>query len=310
MNSNKLLIVIILGGLLVAGCGVQKGGDKTVDSGRLKIVCTTGMTADLARNVAGDKAEVTGLMGPGVDPHLYKASQGDVQKLAGADIVFYNGLHLEGKMTEILEKMSRKKRVVPVSRDIPREKLVKLRQTEDAYDPHIWFDVSLWAETLDLVAGELKHLDGENGAYYSGKASEYRRELKELHLWVRDQISSIPVQHRALVTAHDAFSYFGRAYGIEVVGLQGISTVAEYGVNDVTRLVDLIVARRIRAIFLESSVPQRSLNAVNEGARARGFEVEIGGTLFSDAMGAPDSGADNYLGMVRANVNTIVSALK
>lgn len=301
--------MLFLAALLVA-CGGDDGERQAVPSGRLSVVCTTGMIADLAHNIGGERVAVVGLMGPGVDPHYYKASQGDLDKLGRADLILYNGLHLEGKMQEIFQKMARKKKVVPVAQGIPPEALRRPPEFEGNYDPHIWFDVSLWKQTIATVVESLGEVDPDGVDHYRQKGAIYQQELEKLHLWVQTQVDKIPSEQRILVTAHDAFGYFGRAYGIEVLGLQGISTVAEYGVNDVNRMVDLIVSRKVKAIFVESSVPQRSIEAVQEGCRARGLEVEIGGTLYSDAMGGPESGADTYIGMVQSNVNTIAAALR
>jgi len=294
---------------LLAGCG---GPTETPGQagGRLWVACTTGMVADLARNLGGDRVEVDCLMGPGVDPHYYKASQGDLERLSRAGLVLYNGLFLEGKMEEIFAKMAREKRVVPVAGQLPPDRLRRPPEFDGHFDPHVWFDVSLWRQTIPTVVAALGAADPEGAAEYQRRGAAYAARLDTLHHWVQDQITAIPPDQRMLVTAHDAFGYFGRAYGVEVVGLQGISTVAEYGVNDVIRMVDLIMGRRLKAIFVESSVPQRSINAVREGCRGRGHEVQIGGTLYSDAMGEPSSGADTYEGMVRANVHTIAAALK
>jgi manganese/zinc/iron transport system substrate-binding protein len=276
----------------------------------LNIVCTTGMIADLAKNIGGESIEVHGLMGPGVDPHLYKPSQGDIKKLSKADIIFYNGLHLEGKMVEIFEKMARSRPVIPVSRNISKEQLVKPIDYEGAYDPHIWFDVSLWIQTIDVVLEELIRADSSQITNFSNNAASYKQQLKTLHEWTQSKVNSVPQSQRVLITAHDAFTYFGLAYDIEVHGLQGISTVAEYGVKDVSRLVDFITERKIKAIFVESSVPQRSINAVKEGCKSKGYDVQVGGTLYSDALGGPGSGAETYINMVEINVMTIVEALK
>ena len=293
--------------LLLAACGAP---EQRVDDGLVNVVCTTGMVADLAANIGGDRVVVTGLMGPGVDPHYYKASQGDLARMTAADLVLFNGLFLEGKMEEIFTKMARRKKVLAVTGSVPEDALRRSPELAGSYDPHIWFDVSLWSQTIEGVVLSLSEVDPEGAVIYSENGARYRRELEALHQWVIDQVAQIPENGRVLITAHDAFGYFGMAYGIEVVGLQGISTVAEYGVNDVTQLVDQIVARKIKAIFVESSVPARSIEAVKEGCLDRGFQVEIGGTLYSDAMGGPESGADTYIGMVKSNVNTIVGALK
>lgn len=276
----------------------------------LFVVCTTGMVGDLVKQIAGDRASVTALMGPGVDPHYYKATRGDLGKLSEADVIFYNGLFLEGKMEDIFGKMARSKTVVAIAGSVPEDRLIYPEGGGGQVDPHIWFDVSLWAETIDGVVGALSDADPVGAEIFRENGDAYRRVLMDLHTWTQAQIQSIPQGQRVLVTAHDAFGYFGQAYGIEVRGLQGISTVAEYGVHDVSQLVDFITSRRIKAIFVESSVPDRSIQAVREGCRARGWDVAIGGTLYSDAMGTAESGADTYVGMVRSNVNTLVEALK
>ncbi len=294
-------------GLFFSSCNPKADSKK---DGKLYVVTTTGMIGDLARNIGKEIISVESLMGPGVDPHLYKASQGDIAKLSKSDVIFYNGLHLEGKMVDIFEKMAKQKTVVPVSKDIDRNKLRALGANMSTVDPHIWFDVSLWRETIPNVQGVLTQLNPQHAEAFRNNAQRYSAKLDSLHNWVKSEIAQIPKLQRVLITAHDAFGYFGLAYDIEVHGLQGISTVAEYGVNDVTNLVDLIVSRSIKAAFVETSVPQRSIEAVAAGCKAKGHEVKIGGSLYSDAMGRPGSGADTYIGMVTANVNTIVSALK
>ena len=295
-------IFILLGAL---GCDAPER-----DDGRIDVVCTTGMVADLARNIGGDRISVVGMMGPGVDPHYYKASQGDLAKLTAADLILFNGLFLEGKMEDIFAKMARSKQVLAVAEQIPEERLLRPLEFEGNFDPHIWFDVSLWAQTIEPVVARLSAIDPDGASVYRQNGARYRERLDALNQWVVEQVALLPETSRVLITAHDAFGYFGRAYGVEVVGLQGISTVADYGVNDVTQLVDLIVERQVKAIFVESSVPVRSIEAVREGCLDRGFQVEIGGTLYSDAMGAAGSGADTYVGMVESNVNTIVGALR
>ena len=303
---HRFFIMAII--LLLCACG--SGETPPVENNKKLVVCTTGMVGDLVRHVAGDRAEVISLMGPGIDPHYYKATQGDLQKLSRADVIFYNGLFLEGKLEGIFEKMARSKTVIAVSRDIPKDRLRKPVAGQGEHDPHIWFDVSMWAETLPVIVQTLSERDAEGADVFRANAEAYRKQLLDLDAWAKAQIARIPSDQRVLITAHDAFGYFGLAYGIEVRGLQGISTVAEYGVNDVSLLVDFIAKRRVKAIFVESSVPERSINAVREGCKARGWDVSIGGTLYSDAMGPAGSGADTYIGMERSNVNTIVEALK
>lgn len=308
MNAKYIGLLLLF---VLCACGkADAPGQKTGEANKVNIVCTTGMVADLAQRIGGDRVVVKGLMGPGVDPHYYKASQGDLATLSRADIIFYNGLYLEGKMQDIFNKMARSKKVVAVAGEIDKSTLRQPPEFEGHYDPHIWFDVALWSQTIDAVVAALSAADPQGAESFRENGERYRTELNDLHAWVLAQIETVPTNQRVLVTAHDAFGYFGRAYGVEVLGLQGISTVAEYGVNDVTQLVDLITARKIKAIFVESSVPERSIEAVRQGCLERGHQVVIGGTLYSDAMGAVGSGADTYIGMVRSNVGTIVGALQ
>jgi manganese/zinc/iron transport system substrate-binding protein len=249
-------------------------------------------------------------MGPGVDPHLYKASEGDLAKLGGSDLILYNGLNLEGKMGDLFVKMSRTRPTVPVTETIPDTLLREPPEFKGHYDPHVWFDVSMWSHSVERIRDALIELDPAHRADFERNAAAYRETLAVLHAWCREAMTVIPRERRVLVTAHDAFGYFGRAYDVEVVGLQGISTVSEFGLADIQRIVGLIVSRRIKAVFIESSVPRRSIDAVVEGCRGRGHDVKIGGTLFSDAMGAAGTPEGTYVGMVRANVRTIVEALK
>ena len=298
--------------LLALACRAACGGEAEDQSGTdsLRVVTTTGMIADLAGRIAGPHAAVEALMGPGVDPHLYKASESAVRKLSEADLVLYNGLHLEGKMGDILVKMARRRPVVAVSESVPDERLREPPEFAGQYDPHIWFDVALWAETIDSILAAFVELDPDHADEFTRRADELRSELDELDAWVGRRIAELPEDRRILVTAHDAFGYFGQRYGVQVVGLQGISTLAEAGLQDVERVVDLVVDRQIRAVFVESSVPQRSVEAVQVACRDRGHEVVIGGQLFSDAMGAPGTPEGTYAGMVRHNVNTIVNSLQ
>lgn len=295
----------VLAACAPAGSGEPAGGDRP-----LRVVTTIGMIADAARAVAGPHAEVESLMQTGVDPHLYKASESDVRKLAEADLILYNGLHLEGKMGDVLVKMARSRPVVAVSEEIPEEHLREPSEFLGQYDPHIWFDVSLWRRTLGPIARELAALDPENAAEFEAAAEAYGAELERLDAWVEERIGELPAERRVLVTAHDAFGYFGRRYGVEVVGLQGISTVAEAGLQDVERVVDLVVERQVPAIFVEASVPRRAIEAVQAAVRARGHEVAIGGELYSDSMGAAGTPDGTYVGMVRHNVETLVGALE
>lgn len=307
MKRNKTFFYVFVFSFTIAlfSCSTER----TINE-QPKIVATTGMIADVARAVGGDSVEVEALMGPGVDPHLYKATQGDLGKLQSADIIFYNGLHLEGKMGEIFEKLERIKTVIPVSRGIDSLLLLDDPIYQGTYDPHIWFDVNLWTGTINEVLATLASVDPEATSYYEANAMAYRDSLLALHEWTLAQIQDIPPTRRVLITAHDAFSYFGRAYGIEVRGLQGISTLSEFGLKDRVELIDFIVQKQIPAVFVETSVSERNINAIVEGCRQKGHEVVIGGSLFSDAMGAAGTPEGNYIGMVRANVKVIVEALR
>lgn len=274
----------------------------------INVVCTTGMVAELARNIGGDKVKVTQIMGAGVDPHLYKASPGDVNLLNGADAIFYSGLHLEGKMADVFVRMARKKPTFAVTEYIPEDRV--LDNPEASFDPHLWFDVSLWREAAGVVRDALKAFDPKNAAEYQSRADAYQAELTKLHEYAKAQIATIPKEQRVMVTAHDAFRYFGRAYDIEVKGIQGISTESEAGVKEVNALVEFLLQKKIKAVFVESSVSDKNVKALLEGCKARGHEIVIGGELFSDAMGKDGTPEGTYVGMVRHNVDTIVKALK
>lgn len=277
---------------------------------KLTIVATTGMIGDALRIIAGDSATVISLMGPGVDPHLYKPTQRDIQALSDADIIFYNGLHLEGKMGEIMHQMAESKSVVAISDGIDVSELHENENFQGNYDPHIWFNTRIWIEAVKHAETKLVAEDPKNSTYYHENATTYLDNLTKLDEWVQAQMQLIPDSQRVLITAHDAFGYFGSEYGAEVRGLQGLSTAAEYGLKDVTNLVDFIVGRSIKSVFIESSVSDKSLRAVIEGCAAKGHTVRIGGTLFSDAMGEVGTEEGTYIGMVKHNVNTIVDALK
>jgi len=295
--------------ILAAGCG-GAGEAGAGEGGKIRATTTTTMITDLVRQIGGDQVEVTGLMGPGVDPHLYKASQGDVSALREANVVFYNGLFLEGQMEDILEKTGEQKPTVQVSGDIPEEELLDSPQYEGQFDPHVWFDATLWRTTVDPVVEQLSELDPEGASEFEQRGEEYKRQIDELDSFVEEEISSIPEEQRVLVTAHDAFNYFGRRYGMEVRGLQGISTEAEAGSRDVQELADFLADNEIKAIFIESSVPPQTIEAVQDAARNRGWELEIGGELYSDAGGDGGTEAETYTGMFRENVETITEALK
>jgi manganese/zinc/iron transport system substrate-binding protein len=278
---------------------------------KIKITTTVTMVADLARSVGGDRVEVEALMGPGVDPHLYKAAASDVTKLQQADVIFYSGLLLEGKMQDIFGKLARSKRFVyAVTESIPLDRLLEPPEFAGHYDPHVWFDVPLWKLCIDTVAKGLSEFDPAGKEGYENRAASTRARLDELHAWALKKAGELPAERRILVTSHDAYNYFGRAYGFQVVGLQGISTVSEAGLADVAKLTDFIKQKKIKAVFVESSVPHDTIERISKDAG-----VKIGGELFSDAMGTPgqiENGYDlgTYEGMIKHNLTTIVEALK
>ena len=302
---KRPISALILSLLLLAACD---GGTGSTGDGTLSVVATTGMIGDAAQQIGGDLVEVTTLMGPGVDPHLYKASAGDVGRLNGADLVLYNGLHLEAAMADVLGE-SRSLNAVAVAEVINESELLRPAEFAGQFDPHVWFDVALWSSAVEQVRDALVELDPDNAGSYGANAETYLAELAELHDYVTEQALRIPEDRRVLITAHDAFNYFGRAYGLEVRGLLGISTAAEAGTRDISELATFIADRRIPAIFVETSVSSRSIDAVRAAVRNNGFEVEIGGELFSDALGDAGSPEGTYQGMVRHNIDTLVEAL-
>ncbi len=296
-------------GLAVVGCDANGRVPET--KGVLRVTATTTMVADLVRQVGGDRVEVAALMGPGVDPHLYKASAADVVKLTQARVVFYNGLLLEGKMQEVMVQMARaNSQVYAVTESIPQEKLLEPDSFGGHHDPHVWFDVQLWKQCVDTVERGLSAADPAGRADYAARAVQVRLRLDALHTWALAKAQELPPAKRILVTSHDAYNYFGRAYGFQVVGLQGISTVTEAGLADVTKLVDFIKEHQVKAIFVESSVPPDAIKRISQDAG-----VKVGGELFSDAMGTLgeiENGYDlgTFEGMIKHNLTTIVGALK
>lgn len=276
----------------------------------LTVVTTTNIVGDTVKNVVGDAAEVISLMAQGVDPHLYQATQGDLRRLSRADVIFYNGLNLEGRIGDVLVQMARRTPTFALTEYANPDDLIEDDGFGGMYDPHIWFDVKLWVQAVERVRDAMVEVDPARADYYTANAARFIEQLHALDEEVETAIASIPAERRVLVTAHDAFGYLGLRYGIEVVALQGISTEAEFGLADVRNLVDLLVDRSIGAVFIETSVSPRGIQAVIEGARARGHEVEIGGELFSDSLGAAGTPEGTYIGMVRHNVNAIVEALR
>ncbi len=306
MKKNSILsglVLVLFLSVLFTSCN----DNATRDDDALLIVCTTGMLGDALQNLLGDQAIVISLMGPGVDPHLYKATQGDLAKLQEADLIIYNGLYLEGKMAEVMEKLARQKTIIAAAELLPND---KIRYTVDKVtDPHIWFDVSLWADMVQLLIPALEQTNLFEPALLAQNGERFAEELRALNVRTLSEISSIPADKRVLVTAHDAFQYFGLAYNIEVFGLQGLSTLSEFGLRDISDLVSLLVARQISSIYVESSVSDKAIKAVIEGCKAVGHEVKIGGRLYSDAMGDAGTAEGTYIGMVEHNVRVIVAGL-
>ena len=281
--------------------------EKTTEG--LTIVTTTAHIGDLVRNVAGNKATVVSLMGAGVDPHLYKASLSDLKQLQSADLIFYNGLHLEGKMGEVFHKLSRTKNVIAISDGIPKDSLLLVDAQNHIPDPHIWFDVILWEYCLEEVYKTLASIDPNNKTFYKENALKYKSELDKLNGIIKTRYESIPQNERLLVTAHDAFGYYGRRYKLEVIGLQGISTLSEYGLNEITTLSKMLVKRKVKAVFIETSVSEKAIQSVIEGCKQKGHLVKIGGSLYSDALGARDTPEGTYIGMQKFNLGLIANGL-
>jgi manganese/zinc/iron transport system substrate-binding protein len=310
MIKKRIMILNIglIAAIFLSGC--QKANLNKADD-TLNIVATTTMLADLSKVIGGEHVNVNGLMGPGIDPHLYQASAGDVTLMQNADIVVYNGLHLEGKMGEIFQSLAdRGSTVICIEDGLPKDQLLSWEDDSSVHDPHIWFDVSLWKSAAKTVAGRLSEADPDHLGDYKKNLEAYTSELEALDTYIKDRIKEIPEEQRVLITAHDAFQYFGKAYGLEVRGLQGISTDAEAGTADVSSLAEFITKRKIKAIFVESSVPPKTIEALQAAVKSKGFDVTIGGELYSDSLGGENSGAESYLLTVKANVDTIAGALK
>lgn len=306
----KLFFVL---GLVIAstvGCGpVETYTARSLEGETIRVVATIGMISDAVEHVGGERVQVEGLMGPGIDPHLYKASEGDLRRLERADVIFYGGLHLEAGMADALERIGYQRATRAVTDGIPRKRLLQPAAFAGSYDPHVWFDVRLWGDAVEEVRNSLVELDPGSAELYRQNAAAYLEELDALDAYVREQAARVPPRQRVIITAHDAFGYFGQAYGFDVRGLQGISTASEAGAGDVQALAEFIAERRLPAIFVESSVSSRTIEAVREAVRSRGFDVEIGGSLYSDAMGDEGTPEGTYVGMVRHNVDTIVAGL-
>lgn len=305
MSPVRLLLAAVVA---VAGCS-SGPADKAENSGKPRIVATTGMVADLVRQVAGERVEVEQIMGAGVDPHLYKPTRDDVQAILSADAVFYSGLMLEGKMGDTLVKVGRSRPVFAVTELIDESKLHESEGAEGHPDPHVWMDVAAWSECVGAVSKAMAEVLPERATEFEENAARHREELLALDAYAREAIATVPEASRVLITSHDAFKYFGRAYGIEVLGVQGISTESEAGLRRINELVALLVERKVPAVFVESSVSPKNIQALVDGAAANGHEVKIGGELFSDAMGQAGTYEGTYVGMLDHNATTVARAL-
>ncbi len=323
MKRLLAIQLLLLAAIVTIGCG--DGGSSSSSSSSsastrpggvgpktypYTVVTTVGMVSDIVRQVAGDKAQVSGIIGEGVDPHLYKPTRNDVAALMDADCIFYSGLMLEGKMTDTFVKVATGgKPVFAVTQLIDPKFLLEPEEFAGHPDPHVWMSVPGWMKAVEAVAKSLGEYDPANASFYDANAQRYLAELKKLDDYARASIGSIPKESRILITAHDAFNYFGREYNIDVQGIQGISTESEAGLQQINRLVGDIVSKNVRAVFVETSVADKNIRALVDGAAARGASVKIGGSLFSDAMGAPGTYEGSYIGMIDHNVTTITRAL-
>ncbi|GGF75849.1 manganese-binding lipoprotein MntA [Paenibacillus albidus] len=302
------MVLLLVCSLALSACaanGEGKGGNAA--DGKISIVTTIAQIAEPLTVIGGDKVSITSLMGPGVDPHLYNATQGDIGKMSSADMVFYSGQHLEGNMAEVFGQIGKNKPVVAVAESIPEDRLLKDEQGN--IDPHVWFDIDLWRIALETATAGLKEHYPEHADYFEQNKTAYFKQLEELKTETAAQMDGIPQAQRVLVTAHDAFGYFGRMHELEVVGLQGLSTEDEIGITDIEDTINLLMEYKVPAVFVESSINQSSINAVIEGASGKGLKIKLGGELYSDAMGDAGTAEGTYIGMYRHNVKTIADAL-
>jgi manganese/zinc/iron transport system substrate-binding protein len=295
--------------LFVSALGAAPVRAEAEPSKPLAVVATTGMIADAVRQVGGERVNVRALMGPGVDPHLYRQTSSDIAAMARADAVFWHGLYLEAQLEEFFAALGKRKPVIALADTLPRDRLIEHDTYKGRFDPHLWMDPRLWAGVVGAARDALVKLDPAGRATYEANAAAHLAEIEKLATYADTAFASVPAGARVLVTAHDAFNYFGRAYGYEVLGIQGISTESEAGLRQIERLVDILVQRKIGAIFVESSVSDRNVRALIEGAAAKGHKVVIGGELYSDAMGAPGTYEGTYIGMIDHNVTVITRAL-
>ncbi|MBP1968369.1 manganese/zinc/iron transport system substrate-binding protein [Virgibacillus natechei] len=302
---GSILILSLI--IFLAACNSEEASQS--DDGKINVVTTISQLGDSISVIGGDRVEVESLMGPSIDPHLYNATQSDIATIEEADVIFYNGLELEANMIRIFEEIGQSKPVLAVGETIPEDSILEDEEEAGADDPHIWFDIDLWKQGLDAAVEELKQYSPEDADYFEANKQEYFTELDQLNEESEEKLAAIPEEQRVLVTAHDAFGYFGKKYDIEVIGLQGLSTEDEVGISNITETIEIIKEREVPAIFIESSISEDTIQAVIEGAESDGVNVSLGGELFSDAMGEPGTDEGTYIGMYRHNVDTIYEAL-
>src|SRR5688572_6172501 len=278
MRRRFLLLLCTLATVLLTGAPAHRA---VAAPAPVRVVTTTTMVTDLVKEIGGDRVDVAGLMGPGVDPHLYKPTASDVTRLQKAQLVFYSGLHLEGQMAQLFERLAKSgRKIFAITASIPQEQLLRPAQFEGQFDPHVWGDAKLWAQCIDTVVNGLSGADAEGQVHFTKRAAAYRATLEALHAWATKRAAELPVAQRILITSHDAFNYFGRAYGFQVVAVQGISTVTEAGLADIVKVIDFIKQKSVKAVFVESSVPKAAIERISKDSGAK-----IGGELFSDALG-------------------------
>lgn len=301
--KNLILFLLILTSLSACRLEDKKSHEK------LKIVTTTGIIFDGVQAIVGDSAYVDFIMGPGTDPHVYKPTSTDVELLDEADVIVMNGLHLEGKMAEMLNKYGQEKPVIRISDGIAEKHLLKVADFEDAYDPHIWFDLTIWEKGLQHFTEEISSIDSTNKVFYQQNFERYKNQMREADDFIASELAKIPENKRVLITSHDAFNYFGRKYSIDVRGIQGISTLSEVGLKEISDMVNFVVDNQITAIFTETATSDKTAKSIQDGAKEKGHEVAIDGPLYADALGEPHEPAGTYVGMIKANVEMIVNGL-
>ena len=308
MLSKKIWGLLLLSCVLLLGaCNTDESTSSKTDDEKIVVVTTIAQIGEPLSVIGGDRLEVKSLMGPSVDPHLYQATHGDIKTIEGADVIFYNGLHLEANMVDVFDEISKTKPVLAIGETLDEQLLLK--DENNAVDPHIWFDIDLWKQALAAAVEQLKEFSPKNSDYFDENKASYFAKLDQLKEDA-EKLQQIPSEQRVLVTAHDAFGYFGRMHDLEVVGLQGLSTEGEIGVSDIQSTIDIIMEYQVPAVFIESSINESSIQAVIKGAKNDGLDVKLGGELFSDAMGTAGTEEGTYLGMYRHNINTIYEALK